>query len=129
MTLLAWRLFRRFGAIGRSSLIVAVLAASVPSALAQQLPQSSAPPAPDANAPNTKEHHGQMSTKDVKEKLQKAVDSKNAAYAGSDIKVAVDDQNVTLTGTVQSSMQIEMAKQLAEAYAGNRKVVSQLAIH
>ncbi len=69
-----------------------------------------------------------MSTKDVKEKLDKALDSKNAAYAGSDIKVAVDDQNVTLSGAVQSSMQREMAMQLARAYAGNRKIVNQLAI-
>jgi hypothetical protein len=92
------------------------------------LQQPSVPPLPDQNAPNTKEHHDQMSTKDVQEKLQKALDSKNVAYAGSDIKAAVDDQSITLNGTVQSSMQIEMAKQLARAYAGNRKVVSQLSI-
>jgi osmotically-inducible protein OsmY len=90
--------------------------------------QSTLPPLPDQNAPNTKEHHDQMSTKDVQEKLGKALDSKNVAYAGSDIKAAVDDQSITLNGTVQSSMQIEMAKQLARAYAGNRKVVSQLSI-
>ncbi|HKD80933.1 MAG TPA: BON domain-containing protein [Candidatus Angelobacter sp.] len=95
-----------------------------------QLPQSPStlPPLPDQNAPNTKEHHNQMSTKDVKEKLQKAVDSKNPAYAGSDIKVDADDQTVTLNGSVQSSMQREMAMQLARAYAGNRKVVNQLSI-
>jgi len=69
-----------------------------------------------------------MSTKDVKEKLDKALDNKNVAYAGSDIKVAVDDQSVTLSGGVQSSMQREMAMQLARAYAGNRKVVNQLSI-
>ena len=69
-----------------------------------------------------------MSSKDVQEKLGKALESKNAPYAGSDIKPRVDDQTITLLGTVQSSMQIEMAKQLAQAYAGNRKVVSELSI-
>lgn len=69
-----------------------------------------------------------MSTKDVKEKLEKALDNKNVAYAGSDIKVAVDDQSVTLNGAVQSSMQREMAMQLARAYAGSRKIVNQLSI-
>jgi BON domain len=93
------------------------------------LQQPSVPPLPDQNAPNTKEHHDQMSTKDVEEKLGKALDSKNAPYVGSDIKARVDDQTITLLGTVQSSMQIEMAKQLARAYAGNRKVVSELSIH
>lgn len=129
MTTLAWRLIGRFFTIARNSLALAILAVCLPSALLAQLPQSSAPPLPDQNETNTKEHHDHMSTKDVQEKLQKGLDSKNAAYAGSDIKVAVDDQSVTLSGAVQSSMQREMAMQLARAYAGNRKIVDQLAIH
>jgi osmotically-inducible protein OsmY len=112
----------------RNSLALAALSICLSSAILAQLPQSSAPPLPDQNEPTTKEHHGQMSTKDVKEKLDKALDNKNVAYAGSDIKVAVDDQSVTLSGGVQSSMQREMAMQLARAYAGNRKVVNQLSI-
>ncbi|HEY7403882.1 MAG TPA: BON domain-containing protein [Candidatus Angelobacter sp.] len=106
-----------------------MLTALLSSALAAQIPQSSAPPLPDQNEPSNKEHHDQMSTKDVKEKLEKALDNKNAAYEGSAIQVAADDQTVTLTGAVKSSMQHEMAMQLARAYAGNRKVVDQLTIH
>ena len=127
MTALAWRL--KLISFVENCLAAAIPMVVLSSALWAQFPQSSNPSAPDANAPNTKEHHDQMSSKDVQEKLGKALDSKNAPYAGSDIKVRADDQTITLLGTVQSSMQIEMAKQLAEAYAGNRKVVSELTIH
>jgi osmotically-inducible protein OsmY len=82
----------------------------------------------DQNAPNTKPIHDHMSSKDVTEKLHKALDSKNPAYAGSHIEAVADDQTVTLSGTVASSMQREMAMQLARAYAGNRKIVDKLTI-
>lgn len=82
----------------------------------------------DANAPNTKAVHDNMSTKDVTEKLQKALDNKNPQYKGSNIQTAVDDQSVTLSGTVTSDMQREWALQLARAYAGNRKIVDKLTV-
>jgi len=69
-----------------------------------------------------------MSTKDVAEKLKKGLDSKNAAYNGSDIKAVVDDQSVTLNGTVNSESQREMALQLAQAYGGDRKIVDRLVV-
>lgn len=128
MTAVTWRLIGRFLSVLRNASGFVVLTICLSSALLAQLPQSSTAPVPDENAPNTKEHHDQMSTKDVKEKLEKALDNKNVAYAGSDIKVAVDDQSVTLNGAVQSSMQREMAMQLARAYAGSRKIVNQLSI-
>lgn len=134
MVPLASVILSRLVAATRTFLFLALFAVALSLALGghafAQLPQSpsTVPPLPDQNAPNTKEHHNQMSTKDVKEKLQKAVDSKNPAYSGSDIQVDVDDQTITLNGAVQSSMQREMAMQLARAYAGNRKVVNQLSI-
>jgi len=82
----------------------------------------------DNNARNTKPVHDHLSNKDVNEKLRKALDNKNAAYAGSNIEAVADDQSVTLSGTVQSSMQHEMALQMARAYAGNRKIVDKIAI-
>ena len=90
-----------------------------------QLPQGSTA---DQNARNTKPIHDQKATKDVTEKLQKAFDPKNAAYAGSNIQPVVDDQSVTLNGTVKDQGQHEMAMQLARAYAGSRKIVDRLAI-
>jgi osmotically-inducible protein OsmY len=95
-----------------------------------QLPgqQSQKPSIPDENAPNTKTSHHQESTRDVAEKLQKGLDSKNAAYAGSNIRAVVDDQSVTLNGTVTSESQHEMALQLAQAYAGDRKIMDRLTI-
>jgi BON domain-containing protein len=93
-----------------------------------QFPQSK-PSISDPNAPNTKPaEHQKTSAKDVEENLRKGFDSKNAAYAGSDIQAVVDDQSVTLTGTVKSESQREMALQLAQAYAGNRKIVDRLVV-
>jgi osmotically-inducible protein OsmY len=69
-----------------------------------------------------------MSTKDVADKLQKGLDSKNAAYNGSNIKAVVDDQSVILNGTVNSQSQHEMALQLAGAYGGDRKIVDHLVV-
>lgn len=133
MIALASHLIGRMATGLRYSMVLALLTAIASFALwSQPVPQfpqrSSTPPVTDTNAPNTKEHHDQKSSKDVQEKLQKGLDSKNAAYAGSDIKVAADDQSVTLNGTVTSSMQHEMAMQLARAYAGSRKIVDKLTI-
>lgn len=132
MIALVLRLVHRFATGLRISMILALLTATASLTLwsqpAPQFPRSSTPPVTDDNAPNTKVRHDKISTKDVQEKLQKGLDSKNAAYAGSDIKVAADDQSVTLNGTVTSSIQHEMAMQLARAYAGGRKIVDKLSI-
>jgi osmotically-inducible protein OsmY len=69
-----------------------------------------------------------MSTKDVADKLQKGLDNRNAAYSGSNIKAVVDDQSVTLNGTVNSQSQHEMALQLAGAYGGDRKIIDRLVV-
>jgi osmotically-inducible protein OsmY len=82
----------------------------------------------DQNAPNNKPIHDQRASKDVTEKLQKAFDPRNAAYAGSNIQPVVDDQTLTLTGTVKDQGQHEMALQLARAYAGTRRIVDRLTI-
>lgn len=89
---------------------------------------STMPSVSDDNTPNNKSDHHQMSTKDVAEKLQKDLDNKNAAYAGSKIQAVVDDQSITLSGTVTSQSQHEMAMQLAKAYAGDRRIVDRLVI-
>src|SRR5882757_7146696 len=97
--------------------------------LAQQPePQLPNPSIPDANVPNTKSDHHQMSSKDVAEKLQKGLESKNAAYAGSNIRPVVNDQSVILNGTVSNESQHEMALQLVRAYAGDRRIVDRLIV-
>ena len=95
---------------------------------AQEPSQRSQPQVPDTNEPNAKPVHDQKSTQEVVEKLKKAFDSKNAAYAGSNIQPVIDDQSVTLNGTVKSEMQHEMTLQVARAYAGNRKIVDRLSV-
>jgi hypothetical protein len=93
-------------------------------------PGGNSPLPGDPNAPNDtkpkKEH--KSSNKDVQEKLGKALDSKNAAYRGSSIQTQVDDQTVTLTGTVTSSMQRDMALQLARLYGEDRQIVDKMVI-
>jgi hypothetical protein len=49
------------------------------------------------------------------------------AHAMSTRDVA-DDQSVTLNGTVNSESQREMARQLAQAYGGDRKIVDRLVV-
>jgi BON domain-containing protein len=114
--------------------LFALLCASVASAQ-QPMPLPGPGPFPrgnpkvDPNAPDTKapKKH-QSSSKEVAEKLHKALDNKNAAYRGSNIQSSVDDQTVTLTGSVTSSMQRDMAVQLARAYADDRQIVNKLVI-
>jgi osmotically-inducible protein OsmY len=117
--------------IRRSTLqcgLVVVLFICAAASIAQPLAQLPQDASGDHNARNTKPIHDQKATKEVSDKLEKAFDPKNAAYAGSSIKPAVDDQSVTLTGTVKDQGQHEMALQLARAYAGSRKIVDRLTI-
>ena len=106
---------------------ILVLFLSSPAMVAQGS-QHSKPSVGDDNAPNSKPDHHQMSTKDVSDRLQKDLDSKNAPYAGSSIRAVVDDQTITLNGSVTSQSQHEMAMQLAKAYAGNRQIKDRLVI-
>jgi hypothetical protein len=115
---------RRFFLKSLAQVLAWALSFSV-TALAGQQPGQ---PPPDPNEPNKPSPHHAMSTKDVQDKLQKGLDSKNAAYAGSSIQPTVDDQSVTLNGTVTSQLQHEMALQLVRAYAEDRKIIDKLVI-
>ena len=121
---------------------LAVLLLSVPLALAAQIPGIPGQPpitghpgggVPDPNAPNdTKpekpKKQKRTSSKELQEKFKKMYDTKNAAYRGSNIQTQVDDQSVTLSGSVKSSMQRDMALQLARLYGEDRQVVNKLVI-
>lgn len=105
-----------------------LLLCSTPAAFCQQPgAQSPQPSIMDEKSKPPKPAHA-MSSKDVADKLQKGLDSKNAAYNGSNIKAVVDDQSVTLNGTVNSASQHEMALQLAGAYGGDRKIIDRLVV-
>lgn len=99
-----------------------------PAMVAQQPGSGRAMPPISGDKANSKSDHHQMSTKDVAEKLQNDLDNKNAAYAGSKIQTIVDDQSITLNGTVTSQSQHEMAMQIAKAYASGRRIVDRLVI-
>ncbi len=46
--------------------------------------------------------------------------------SGADVEVQVDDQNITLTGTVESYAQHQRVLQLVEPYTRYRKVVDKI---
>jgi osmotically-inducible protein OsmY len=52
--------------------------------------------------------------------------SSDPVLSGSDVVVAVDDHNVTLTGSVKSHVQHQRVLQLAAPYARWRKIVDKL---
>jgi osmotically-inducible protein OsmY len=52
--------------------------------------------------------------------------SSDPVLSGSDVEVAVDDHNVTLTGSVKSHVQHQRVLQLAAPYARWRNIVDKL---
>ena len=52
--------------------------------------------------------------------------SSDPVLSGSDVVVAVDDHNVTLTGSVKSHVQHQRVLQLAAPYARWRNIVDKL---
>jgi osmotically-inducible protein OsmY len=49
--------------------------------------------------------------------------------SGTDVQVAVDDVNITLTGSVQSQGQMDRVMALTSPYARYRNVVNKIAVH
>jgi BON domain len=120
---------------------LAILLLSAPLALAAQIPGIPGQPPitghpgggiPDPNTPSDTDtkpkKQKRTSSKELQEKFKKMYATKNAAYRGSNIQTQVDDQSVTLTGSVKSTMQHDMALQLARFYGEDRHVVDKLVI-
>lgn len=69
----------------------------------------------------------QMSSPDIEKQLQKAFD-KDPSLPNSQLKAVVDDESVVVSGTVENERQHQMAIQIAQSYAGARKVVDKIMI-
>ena len=108
-------------------LLLALLILVTPRALSQQ--QHLPPPNPPVQQlpPDTKAP-AQMSSMEIEKQIQKAFDQ-DASLVNSKLKVSVDDMNITLTGSVENQKQHDLALQLAQAYAGKRKIVDNITIH
>ncbi|HLW55385.1 MAG TPA: BON domain-containing protein [Candidatus Angelobacter sp.] len=61
----------------------------------------------------------------IQDNLQSVL-SGDPILSGADVQAVVDDQNITLTGTVESYAQHQRVLQLVEPYARTRKVVDKI---
>ena len=73
--------------------------------------------------PNPQDQSGQN------QRIQSSIDdllSSDPVLSGTDVNVAVDDQNITLTGHVDSYQQHQRVLQLVSSYGRWRKIVDQV---
>lgn len=78
---------------------------------------------PDMRAPTP----GELASPDVQSELQKAF-SQSSVLRGGNVTATVDDQNIVLEGMVENQQQHEAALQLAQTYAGQRRIVDKIVI-
>ncbi len=111
----------------------------VTSAFAQQQPPTNSPPyttpptfpdgrpqqqmPPDTKAPPPQD----LSDSEVEQQIQKKL-SREPALANTEIGVKIDATSVTLTGSVDTERQRDLALRIAQSYAGQRKVVDKIKI-
>ena len=82
----------------------------------QQMPPDTKAPPPQA-----------LSTAQIEQHVQD-VFSSEPALAGTNLAVKANDQSVTLTGTVATEGQHDLALRIAQSYAGERKVVDKIKV-
>jgi BON domain len=109
----------------------------VTSAFAQQQPPTNSPPyttpptfpegrpqqqmPPDTKAPPPQDQSASEVEQQVQDKL-----SREPALANTEIGVKVDATSVTLTGSVDTERQRDLALRIAQSYAGRRKIVDKI---
>ena len=110
------------------------------SAFAQQQPPTNTPPItssptfpedraprqqipPDTKAPPPRA----LSTAQIEQHIQDMLSSE-PALANTNLVVKADDQSVTLTGTVATEGQHDLALRIAQSYAGHRKIVDKIRV-
>ena len=111
----------------------------VTSAFAQQQPPTNSPPyttpptfpegrpqqqmPPDTKAPPPQD----LSASEVETQIQDKL-HREPALANTQIGVKIDATSVTLTGSVDTERQRDLALRIAQSYAGQRKVVDKIKI-
>jgi hypothetical protein len=111
----------------------------VTSAFAQQQPPTNSPPyttpptfpegrpqqqmPPDTKAPPPQD----LSASEVEQQIQDKL-HREPALANTQIGVKIDATSVTLTGSVDTERQRDLALRIAQSYAGQRKVVDKIKI-
>ena len=113
--------------------------AFVTSAFAQQQPPTNSPPyttpptfpesrpqrqmPPDTKAPPPQD----LSVSEVEQQIQDKL-NREPALANTAIGVKIDAKSVTLTGSVDTENQRDLALRIAQSYAGHRRIVDKIKI-
>jgi hypothetical protein len=86
-----------------------------------QAPRQQMPPDTKAPAPS------EWSTAQVEQQIQDKLKSE-PALSNAKLGVKADQQSVTLTGTVDTDTQHDLALRIARSYAGDRKIVDRIEV-
>lgn len=90
-----------------------------PPTLPDNRPQTQQPPAEQQTAP--------ASSADIQDQIQRTL-SKDPALSDAQVSTTVDEQTITLTGTVQDETQHQRVLQLVQSYSGPRKIDDKLVV-
>jgi len=85
--------------------------------------QSPTPHATATPAPTPQQEQQRASTNSQIQDQLKSLLSSDPFLSDADVEVSVDDQNITLTGTIMSEGQRQRVLQLASPYGQYRKIV------
>jgi hypothetical protein len=77
--------------------------------------------------PDTQAPPQALSTAQVQQQIQDKVNSE-PALANTNVGVKTDDKSVTLTGTVDTDAQHDLALRIAQSYAGDRTIVDKIKV-
>ena len=121
-------------------LVCALLLLSAPLALNQepQQPVQSRPPytTPPTFPENRPQHEPPLAvppdqipaaSADIQDQLQRTL-RKDPYLKDAQVQTRVDDESITLKGTVQGDIQHQRVLQLVQTYAGKRKIVDNLIV-
>jgi hypothetical protein len=84
----------------------------------------SKPPDTQAQGPEAGTNPSEQTPAEISKKIQQKLDTE-PLLENSDLNVAVDEHSVTLSGTVSSQRQREVALSILALYAGKREIVDQ----
>lgn len=117
-------------------LVCALLVLSIPLISAQQLPRNppygTPPTFPDnrperQQPPTLPEQQKTLSSADIENQLQQSI-AEDPALNDAKVQAKVDEDTITLTGTVQDDAQHRRVLATVEPYAGRRKIVDKLVV-
>jgi osmotically-inducible protein OsmY len=94
--------------------------------IAQQPMQTENPVIPAVSASSELQDKAEGNDR-IQSNLQSAFDD-DPALSGAEIAANVDDESITLTGTVQSYFQFQRVLDLVSAYSSYRKVVDKVTV-